>query len=205
MYLLLAVGLLLSTFQMQALIPEGGERWIAGQSYTIMWNIEDFGSGSVDISLWDGTASKWYPVGSSLPVAIGKFQWRIPQGLHGDYFRIKIQSKEYPDNYMMSSAFFVIISSLESRGETGDTPVISVPSIRITPNPAVENVVISWQDDIRQLTIRNLLGHKVVEYFIAPSTHSLGISIAEWLEGIYMIETRLSNGEIIYGRFLVIH
>lgn len=85
----------------------------------------------------------------------------------------------------------------------GNFPAISVGSIRLTPNPADETVIISWQYDAKQLIIRDLLGRKVREYFMDPSTYSIGVSVIGWLEGLYMVELRLLNGHTVYERLLV--
>jgi hypothetical protein len=197
-------GLLSSFLIIQAMTPEGGEQWIAGQMYDIIWEANVFPYGTVDISLWNATTQQWYFVAHNMSTAAGKFHWSIPKNLSGNNFRMKIQSRKEQAIYIMSTAFFTIIDPTESGGN-GDAGNISPGgTVWLVPNPAYENVRISWQGDAIEIKILDIVG-RTIKKFPAPSLSDTLLSIKDFLNGVYFIEIRLRNGDVLYERLLIEH
>jgi hypothetical protein len=78
--------------------PNGGERWIAGNTYDITWKakgIED----PIDIFLIDDRAIRRYrEIALEIPASLGKYSWTIPEDLglsptHSSCYKIWIHEK----------------------------------------------------------------------------------------------------------------
>jgi hypothetical protein len=57
--------------------------------------------------LWNGETGAWLPIAGGIPAARGEYTWRVPPGLCGRMFRIKVQSEEGGAYAMTGSYFFI--------------------------------------------------------------------------------------------------
>ena len=106
--------------------PNGGEKWTAGQRYSIRWS--DKGAGNVKIELLNsGQVAR---VISKSTKNDGLYKWRIPSTLKGgESYRIRITSTVESDDFDSSDKNFSIV-------EVGTIPTVS---LSCTPDSASES------------------------------------------------------------------
>ncbi len=183
------------------ILPGGGERWQAGNFYEVSWPAEEFPTGSVAISLWDGTRAQWRFIANSVAHA-GSYTWKIPAELEGDLFRIKVASAENPDIALMSGGYFFILKHSHGGHSGGAIPDSVQGMVHLSPNPAVETVQATWEGEAVQLRIWDIPGRSV--YFLPLiGQNSASFSVAGILPGLYIVEVRLRNGNALHGRLII--
>ncbi|MDD5135420.1 MAG: hypothetical protein PHP01_08430, partial [Phycisphaerae bacterium] len=88
--------------------PNGGETWIAGQTYTVTWNSTNPLLPGSSYPMWRALLYKddvQYSILSSSSNANDHFGWTIPAGLSGSKFKIKI---EYYTNSALTETVYDI-------------------------------------------------------------------------------------------------
>jgi len=106
--------------------PNGGEKWTAGQRYSIRWS--DKGAGNVKIELLN--SGRVARVISKSTKDDGLYKWRIPSTLKGsESYRIRITSTVESDDFDSSDKNFSIV-------EVGTIPTVS---LSCTPDSASES------------------------------------------------------------------
>ncbi len=106
--------------------PNGGEKWTAGQRYSIRWS--DKGAGNVKIELLN--SGRVARVISKSTKNDGLYKWRIPSTLKGgESYRIRITSTVESDDFDSSDKNFSIV-------EVGTIPTVS---LSCTPDSASES------------------------------------------------------------------
>ena len=182
-------------------VPSGGETWSTGRDALIRWYSSDYPSGDIDIHLWDGESGKWYFI-ASVPAGKEQFTWLVPQGLHGQFFRIKLQSQKQSSVSYMSAGYFSILPASPSGGGGISMPDSERFLVHIFPNPASEFVVATWEGDGASIQISDILGRDVVRLALS-GTRTVTIPVQALLSGLYSVTVALSDGTLLYGRFFI--
>ncbi|UCD29283.1 MAG: right-handed parallel beta-helix repeat-containing protein [Planctomycetota bacterium] len=91
---------------LQLLTPNGGERWIAGKTYTISWSY----TGSISLVVIEYSLDlgvTWTSVGPPVPSDSGGYDWRIP-AISTNQCLIRISSAENPNISDTSDEAFML-------------------------------------------------------------------------------------------------
>jgi hypothetical protein len=92
--------------------------------------------------------------------------------------------------------------------EFSEEDIFVVPALReanfeaqITPNPASLFATISWQGELSQMTVTDLMGKVIYEQFeLGGNTHLIDLTV--WVAGIYFVTMNTANGD--YAEHLVV-
>ncbi|MEI7501747.1 MAG: T9SS type A sorting domain-containing protein [Paludibacter sp.] len=82
---------------------------------------------------------------------------------------------------------------------TGLMDVASVPSINCYPNPALNELTVSAQSEINEVTVRNLVGQSIRNVIVNGKTKTIDLS--GLAAGNYFIVAKMSNGQITNQKF----
>ncbi len=164
---------------------ENGQYWKQGTYQTIYWDKSEFNS-KVNILLWDGSRSKFITIVNNYSSHLGKYNWYIPEDLSpGRTFKIKIESSESPNMFIISENFLEIYpyqKQDENNKLSVDSKIVK-HEITIYPNPAYNKIFIKNADLYSKYQIINNLGEVVKK----------GAGINDWIDvsdlpaGMYVV------------------
>ncbi|MFP4368582.1 MAG: T9SS type A sorting domain-containing protein, partial [Candidatus Kapaibacterium sp.] len=172
--------------------------WIIGQMGLIKWNVNNFPN-NVNIYLWDGSQSKYHVIASNIPGSKGSYQWLVKGEFQpGKFFRVKVQAQNSA-YYQMSEFFFPIYYEHQA----GQNPIpLTNEDIFVSPNPASDNISISWSNDHAiKLEMIDLEGHRIRElsYF---NEKGANLNIEDLKNGVYIIKVYFLDGRYASGKFI---
>ncbi len=180
--------------------PGAGEVFTAGETMRITWLSAD-AEGTVTIDMWNGDAAEYIPIGANIPIANGAFKWIIPSNLYGSQFRLRISSDANPSVLALSFSFF----SIKQNNTPGPGPGLLVDSgsVRIAPNPAGEQIVVSWDEDVKpvSITLIDLLGTRIKTQRVDGGA-TAGFRIGSLTAGTYIVEAQRLDGTVERGKFI---
>lgn len=202
--LFLFLFLVIAFTQLEAQIyPNGGEILIATKEYSILWNPSDFSNEEVQISLWMYKESSWRVIGIANGNQ-GKYLWQIPY-IHGDQYRIKVQSTRNPSKIKLSTTFFSI--RIESIGGGSGQPTDSEvqDDIQCIPSPATISVNCIWnEENAIAISVYSLTGTRMHQQTLVPSVMSQSIHCKSWISGTYVVDVIFNDGKHRLGKFIKI-
>lgn len=84
-----------------------------------------------------------------------------------------------------------------------NTPEFNVNNkVKISPNPATDNITISSANTINTIQIYNILG-SIVKDVVVERQSSININIADLSKGIYLVKTKNTNGGINTKKLII--
>lgn len=182
-----------------SLMPNGGEQIPIGQYYTVSWSISDFSSDdNVVVYLWLQEKARWEQL-SECAAHQKTFRWLVTHNA-GNNYRIKVQSKKNPTQYLLSEAYFSIIipSAKDKEGEFG-----TADKVRIRPNPLDGLGTFSWEG--KGISIRIIAPNGNVVYSgLLAGTNSCTVDVKSFVQGLYIAEIMTENKETLTGKLYVI-
>lgn len=182
----------------QVVYPAGGERLHPGDTCRIEWS-GGASSGNVDLLLWNGGGGSWDTVAANLSGAAQEYMWVIPSAYNDSRFRLKVVAQSNPNSLepvMSPSYFFIVPPPLaEKQGMNREAvPVRQLSAVQVVPNPATEEVRVSWEgSDVVTARICDLQGREIISQEVAGSSFCT-FNTKELAAGTYLVDLKSSDG-----------
>jgi hypothetical protein len=135
------------------LSPNGGEKWIKGNTYEIRWKAEGIDRIGIDVVNFDtNTVYTLVTAPNDLPASLGKYSWKVgseyPEIPPGDHYKIRIFTT-FPQEFISdeSDGYFSIVSAPEKSitvlsPNGGEKWVFGIPQTITWSSVGIDKVVI---------------------------------------------------------------
>ena len=178
-----------STPSLTVISPNGGEKWVVGNTYTITWNASsDVGQKLINISLKDSRNDYYTYIAkdtTSIYLGSGKYSysWTVPQSITPgeNMFKVRVESM-YLSVYDESDNYFSIVAATSSRQDvflTNLTNYNNIVSWEVVQKPAAgsspSGLTYYWIYKIKNISDYKIkLNYKAVNSITGENLTGLG-------------------------------